>query len=316
MSVQRSPPGSGRERSGSYPDIGSKITTSDAVDRTQIFRNKRKAPENDEFKSEFATIKTEFTEMRKQMLSMQNQMSELMACITSNHNMQVENFNSLNKDVSVIKEQVNNIKSTTDKLTLEQDNLKKDITSIQDFRNATEIKMESIESVLNKINTASSFSSSTVIQAKEEIVNELNERNLRCKNIIISGIAEPISTDPKHRREKDKSECLSIIRNIYPDCPEPHKIIRLGKYKLDKNRQLKVCFHTQETALHILKNKELIRHNNIKIFSDQTPQQQAHMKVLRNELENRTSNGEEHLNIKYVRGVPKIVTAAPKNFNI
>lgn len=315
MSVQRSPTGSGLNvgRSGSYPDLANKSTTSDYIDGTHItFRNKRKLVHNEESKSDIAEIKTEFTEMRKQMLTMQNQMSELMACLTSNNNMQIENFNNLHKDISVIKEQVNNIKSTTEKLTSEQHNLKREITSMQIFRNTTEKKMESIQAKLNQINIASS---STVLQAQEEIVIELNERNLRCKNIVISDITEPVSTEPKIRREQDKSKVLSIIRQIYTDCPEPERIIRLGKYQPEKNRLLKVCFTSQETALHILKNKNIIKLNNIKIFSDQTPQQQAYMKELKEELDNRTSSGEENLRIKYVKGVPKIVIAIPKNSN-
>lgn len=40
----------------------------------------------------------------------------------------------------------------------------------------------------------------------EDMVHEINERNLRRRNIIISGIAEPKSSDAKERHITDRNE--------------------------------------------------------------------------------------------------------------
>lgn len=317
MSVQRSPTGSGSNvtRSGSYPNLTNKCNTTEASDLSQItFRNKRKfANENEEMKAEFSDMKMEFSEMRKQLEAIQNQMSELMAYLTSNNTKQIENFNKICEDIASIKEQVNNIKSTIHHITEEQVKLKSDISSIKLSNSTTEKKIEFLEPSLQQINCTNLAVTSTT-KSHEEVIIELNERNERSKNILISGIPELISTDPKERLEYDKSTVRNTLQTIYTDCPEPEKIFRIGKYYPDKKRIIKVCFESKNTAKQILRNKSNLKNNEIKIFSDQTPQQQAYFKVLKSELESRLKNGEKNLSIKYVKDIPRIISTIPKNF--
>lgn len=318
MSVQRSPPRSGLNsaRSDSYPNLTNKGQPSDETDLSQItFRNKRKLTnEGEEIKVELSEMKNEFIEMRKQMSILQNQMSEMMTYLASSNSMQVENFNKLNEDISTIKEQICNIKSTTENLTEEQNKLKSDIRNIKKFNSTTENKINQLESNFQRITSNSSkFVEGMTIQTQEKLMIELNERNMRCNNIVISGLAETMSINPEERREYDKSAFLSIIKPIYTDCPEPEKIFRVGKYIPGKTRLLKVCFKSREIAKYILRNKQNIKESNIKIFSDQTPQQQAYIKALKEEMESRSKNGELNLGIKYFKGVPKIITSVPKN---
>lgn len=63
----------------------------------------------------------------------------------------------------------------------------------------------------------------------------------------------------------------------------------------------------------ILRHRNNIKSDVIKIFSDQTPQQQAYMKTLKDELRRRIDDGDKDLTIKYVKGVPKITKLLPKN---
>lgn len=307
MSVQRSPTGSGTvsARSGSYPDLPSKITSQDTSEMTQItFRNKRKLNEIEE-------IKAELTEMKTQMTAMQNQMSEMMTYLYTMNNTQTENFKKLNQDVSAIKQQINDIKTTTDNLTKEQSKLKLDISSLKESKNMTEKKLDQIETKLQREDA----SSSSTVNVREEIVSELNERGHRSKNIIISGVSEPNANNPSERREEDKTTVLKIINTIvrHTSNLEPERIYRLGKYQSDKCRHLKVCFSSPDIVKSILKNKQNLKEEKIKIFSDQTPQQQEYMAMLKQRLENRIASGEDNLCIKYIRGVPKIIKQTPKN---
>lgn len=306
MNVQRSPTGSGTfsARSGSYPDLASKTVSQDASDISQItFRNKRK------FDNDQDEIISELAEMKKQMTSMQNQISEIIKYLPTIN----ENFKKLSEDVSDIKQQIKDIKSTTDTLTEEQAKLKLDIDNLKKSSEITEKRIETIESNFQSEDPCL-LNLSATLTVREEIVNELNERSLRSKNIILFGVPEPKSNNPNERREEDKNAVLKIIKTVLcKDFSEPEKIYRLGKYQSDKNRHLKVCFATQETAKAILKNKQNLKDDNIKIFSDQTPQQQEYMKILKQKLEHRKSSGEENLCIKYIRGVPKIIKQIPKN---
>lgn len=316
MSVQRSPTRSGPNvsRSDSFPNLTKKSNTSDSSDTSQItFRNKRKFANESE---EFCELRKDFTEMRTQMTAIQSQMTEMMAYLTSTNNIQSENFTKISEDMSVIKEQLRDIKSTTEYLSEEQNKLKNDILNIQRSNSTLQNRIEKLESNIRECNySTASIETGTKMETWENILTELNERNLRSKNLLISGIPEPTSTDRIERQTEDKSSSWKILRNINPDCPEPIKVFRVGKYHPDKKRPVKVCFETQETANYILRNQSKLKNCDNKCFSDQTPKQQSYMKGLKEELEARTKRGETNLIIKYVKGVPKIISAQPKNLN-
>ncbi|XP_069365626.1 uncharacterized protein [Maniola hyperantus] len=317
MSADRSPTRSdlASARSGSYPNLPSKINASQLSELSQVtVRNKRKfIAENEELKAEFSDVKHEFIELSKQMTALHLQMSEMMTYVTSNNTMQIDNFSKISEDVSVIKNQVNDIKSTTEFLIEEQSKLKLEIMNIKSSNNTTQKKVELLESRMQNIDLKMiSVDASPKVKAQEEIITELNERNLRSRNILVSGIAESTCTDPKERQIHDRNASWSILKTIYTDCPQPEKVYRIGKYNPDKNRLIKVCFELPKTALYILRNKSSVKNDVNKIYPDQTSQQQSYMKHLKEELEARTRNGETNLIIKYVRGVPKIISAPPK----
>ncbi|VVC95149.1 unnamed protein product, partial [Leptidea sinapis] len=57
--------------------------------------------------------------------------------------------------------------------------------------------------------------------------------------------------------------------------PETIKIIKIGKYKVNENRPIKACFESEYTTKIILRNINKMKNDAIRIFSDQTPFQQA-----------------------------------------
>lgn len=80
-----------------------------------------------------------------------------------------------------------------------------------------------------------------------------------------------------------------------------------------KARPMKLCFDSQETVKIILRNKTGIKENSFRIYSDQTPYQQNFMVNLKKELKERQERGETDLTIKYIKGIPKIITQPSKN---
>lgn len=89
--------------------------------------------------------------------------------------------------------------------------------------------------------------------------------------------------------------------------------MRIGKYKPDVNRSIKVTFESEETTKLIFRNKNKLTDTDVKIFPDQTPYQQTYFKKLKEELNRRTANGEGNLKIKYIKGVPQIISTSTKN---
>lgn len=286
MSVKRSPPSS---RRGSLPDLPS---TMDEVADQPITLRKRKQPDTS------CCCQQQLSDFRK----------DITAILDNFVSKQEGTLKFMRENISDIKSQVNDIKISIDSLNNEQIIIKSQITSLADKNNVTEEKIQALEDKITQLSQKACKNT-----ANEDIIQELHERSIREKNIILVGIPESKAKSSNEDHLSDLSEVTKIISNAVKNCPEPRKIFRIGKYNPKKERSIKVCFETTETAKLLLRNKEKFP-SNIKIFSDQTPAQQNYLKGLKEELQQRTTRGEKDITIKYLKGVPKIVSMAkPKN---
>lgn len=294
-----SPTGCGTSRlSGSQPnlenvDLDAEFETSSHITTRG---NKRKNPHGDDI----FLLRREISEMRKEM-------SEMMAVLTASSKDQNEKINTLCQTVTSIKEDVKSFGNTIKAITSEQVNINNKLEHLKTEANGTGKKIEVLESDIASLrNTISSHSDSERNLNVEDFITEMQERTIRAKNIIIVGIAESGLKGPAERRESDKQEVLKTTRSILVDCPEPDKVIRLGKFNSNKNRPIRVCYKSDETPKTLLRNKRN-KDDPIKFFSDQTVNQQKNLRKLKKELETRVQKGETNLQIKYVKGTPKIV---------
>ncbi|CAH2084369.1 unnamed protein product [Euphydryas editha] len=280
----RSPTRSGMStrRSDSQSDLTDDGVLSETSDIQRIaFRNKRKHPEENEH---ILVIKEEVSEIKTQI-------AQMMTLLTSLGTSQKEFMEKMSQDVASMKEQMSNIKSTTNNIIKEQNEIKSDVSSLVDKWTVTEKKLATVEYEIKQLKTEPTSSHSAAIISSESIMEEICERERRKRNLIISGIPEPVSARREERSLTDKSEVMTILRKIYPDCPEPTTTIRLGKYNPKKRRAIKLSFESQETSIHILRNRtNYTSHDNIKIYSDQTPQQREYLKKLKEELKTRSEN--------------------------
>lgn len=266
------------------------------------FRNKRKYPEENE----------DMTVIKKEVSELSNKMSQVMTMLTTICTNQNELMEKLSLDVAALKEQINNIKTSVDHISTEHKTLKSDICNLQNKNKGLEDKIVNFETEIINLKSTSAPSSSL---ETERIVSELNEREQRRKNIIIVGIPESIALDKEERIKTQKDEVMNILKKVHSTCPEPRKIIRLGKYTLGKHRPVKIFFDSQETTKHILKNKMQLKDEKLRIYTDQTPQQKTYLNKVTQDLKSRMEKGEDGITIKYVNNVPKIVKAIPKNLN-
>lgn len=279
---------------GSQPDLRqSKLYDSETQQVT--FRPKRKHSDDD--------INHKLDAFENRVLAILNTIAET----------QNEKLNTISQDVSLIKDQVMQIKSITDRLVEEQNKVRQELVSINNFNSETDNRIKSLE--IN-IDTLKSDTNSNNQQTDyNNLISEIHERSQREKNLIITGINEIFSKNTDERRNYDKSQINDVIRSIIPDCPAPIKVIRLGKYDSNKSRPIKVCFEEPSVPKLVLKNKSIIQEKSIKvkIYSDQTPYQKRVMQSLKDELKNRTEAGEKDLTIKYIKGIPKIIQNKTKN---
>ncbi|KAF9800278.1 hypothetical protein SFRURICE_010484 [Spodoptera frugiperda] len=294
-SPTRSGPGVGR--SDSQPNLLSGVSQPEFSDTSKVTHriNKRKQLDDNEY------IRTELSEMRKQM-------SEMMTMLKNLTTTQNEFTKKITKDITTIKEQIDGIKSTTDNLTIEQNNIKSDVTSLRNANEITEKKINEISHTVQllKSEQAQAFSSN---ETQEDIIAEINERELRSKNIVISGIPEPTSLNKDQRISMDKQEVVNLLKLIDNDYPEPEKIMRLGKYDINKTRPIKAYFKSHEIAKSILRNQNNSKRDNIKIYSDQTPKQQTIKKLNTTTTSKVTDPNEEKITYQVVDNYDSITTS-------
>lgn len=309
MNITRSPTRSDSNigRSGSQPNLSNAVESPrDFPGSSTITFRKRKHGDVDEAHSKLTDI--------------QNQMTTMMSLLTASINAQNEVTTKISDDIAAIKDQMLDIKKSmgmTDQkissLAIEQTGMKNEIQNLVESVHSTDVKISSLESDVHKLQVTQIESDLRNMVPYDDVLSELNDQNNRKRNILIAGIQETKSNNVEERRHLDKAEIMKTINLISENCPEPTKIIRVGKYKSHENRAIKVCFESEDTAKYILRNKSKLKSMEIKVFADQTPYQQTRFKKLKDELTRRTEEGESNLIIKYVKDIPRIVTVPPKN---
>ncbi|CAH2096257.1 unnamed protein product [Euphydryas editha] len=278
--ILRSPTGGGLHgRSDSQPNLSCTDTQSEVSDNIRItLRNKRKHMADGE---NLELIQNDVAELSKQM----TQVMEMLKTFNSN---QREFMDKVSLDVQEIKKDINYDKDVTKELSDEQSMVRAEVVNLKTRHTETEKKLESLESDMAHLKGMSQVLPAT--NSLESTLEEIKERELRSRNIIICGVSEQYAENIEERKNADRNEVLRITRIAVSDCPEPVKIIRLGKFKSTKNRPIKVIYQSQDTAISILRNSKNIKSDTIMLFSDQTPLQQANMKALKEELKRRMSN--------------------------
>lgn len=151
----------------------------------------------------------------------------------------------------------------------------------------------------------------------EEVIAEIEERQMRKRNVIVYGVEELGGGGTTDERIKhDHSMVSKLFDEIAPDVSrrsENIRVFRLGKFnpRSDKPRPLKVSLKSWDEVLKILKKSKTLKSttnfSNLTITSDKTPRQLAHFKKVREEVERRKSQG-ENVVLKFKKGVPTIDT--------
>lgn len=288
MSLLRSPTGSDlvTAMSGSQPNL-----TNERINPNITLRSKRKFVNDNDW------IKTDMAELKKQL-------SDVMNVLVLSRNEQIENINKICQDMSDIKDQLTNMKSTLDTVVTEQKNLKSRLNTVETTALCMEGKITKIEDNIAKLKIETADQQKTT----EEIITEIHERAIRRKNIIIEGIPEVQSKFVSDRLKHDKDKCLSVLKHFISDCPNPEKLFRIGKYNPNQNRPIKLSLSTEELVKTVLTNRNKHGIDNIKIYSDQTKLQRENIKKLKDEIKRRVKEGETDLRIKYIRGAPRIIS--------
>jgi hypothetical protein len=145
------------------------------------------------------------------------------------------------------------------------------------------------------------------MENNHDIINEIEERSKRRKNVIIANIKESEKVNGHERKIDDKNTVINILSPIGITM-DRIKVFRLGKFNKENNRLIKIIFETEDDAITILKNKNKIKVPRLRIFNDQTKMQIDYYKKLKGKLQAMQDNGDMNKGIKYINGRPTIVS--------
>lgn len=146
-------------------------------------------------------------------------------------------------------------------------------------------------------------------------MEEVNDRNIRKKNIIVFNAPESSSTLPQDIKAYETSLVASIVKSAAPGLDATKiRSFRLGQKSAGKTRPVKLIFVSEEVMAQVLSKFSIdslasVEPNlkDIKLSRDRSPQELSTLKKLREDLDQRSEAGEHDLTIKYRNGVPKIV---------
>lgn len=145
----------------------------------------------------------------------------------------------------------------------------------------------------------------------EDVLEEIQERERRARNLILFDMEETAVLDMMGGETADKSRVKETFLTIAPGV-EIIKTQRIGKSRAGHVRPLIVTLSNRYEAVTILKNKYKYK-GHAKIKQDLTKQQREYLRNLRARLVTMQEAGINDKTIRYINGVPRIVDIHSKN---
>lgn len=184
--------------------------------------------------------------------------------------------------------------------------------------NFTELKLM-LMNISDRLTKLENASIELPPQKFEDIVREVKERVQRENNIIIYGVPEESAINAT----SDIDTVQSIMSTCNPNQTleiSPNNVMRIGTKTEDKIRPLRVIFNNPFMVTNILRQKHKLRSkkgfSKVYLKNDETRYQRNFYLQCKETLKSRLDNGEANLSIKYIRGVPTIVSIKSGKKNV
>lgn len=200
-----------------------------------------------------------------------------------------------------------------DTLITDVDRLNKNLESLNQRVSTNEDRIKALEDSLQNGAAAANTMS------PDAVIAEINDRQSRMNNVILYKVPESDHTNNADKKEHDRSKLLTILASANLSHEDVRTFFRIGKRGSTGPRPIKLILKSRELALILTKNWNIgtIAENddtliNVSMTSDKTPNERSFLGNLRGELKKRIENGEPDLTIKYINGVPRIVSDKKK----
>lgn len=130
-----------------------------------------------------------------------------------------------------------------------------------------------------------------------DIANEVEQRIIRAKNVVISGLNILSEGSVEERKKDDKNKCEELLRNIDISDFEIVATHRIGKPLAGKPQLIKVIMGSVDSKHEIMRKAKQLRnyrqYRQVYINPDRTPRQQLENRMLLEEWKSRRESGEE-----------------------
>lgn len=130
-----------------------------------------------------------------------------------------------------------------------------------------------------------------------EMMNEMEQRQLRRMNVIIAGIPESSAENLEERKKFDEREVCNVLRELNAESNDVTSVRRIGRPGSHSSRLLLVRFRNFETRIRALRNAKNLRHSHmykkVYINKDLTHMQQKEQATLQHEVQERRKKGED-----------------------
>ena len=178
--------------------------------------------------------------------------------------------NQLREEISALKDEVTELKQSKADLTTKYEELENDVFFLKADRQ----------------------------KLLHNAVAELEERQRRSLNVMISGTPESISESAEERKLHDLNAAKQIFRTLGQSSDSDiHEVRRMGRVNVEGKRLLRVRCENADIRAKILRNASELRHQakfrGVFVNQDRTPSQQGEYKALRSELLSRRRRGED-----------------------
>ena len=141
-----------------------------------------------------------------------------------------------------------------------------------------------------------------------EVVNEINDRVERSKNVLIFNVPESTERMAEDRVKSDLNHISSILDPL-GSFPQPRKILRLGSPKPNATRPLNLIFENNEEAQSVLRSNK-VNPNKLRQFRpDLTKLQRESNTAVFKEFNDRKSKGEDNIALSFKNNNVAQITA-------
>ena len=171
--------------------------------------------------------------------------------------------------------------------------MKKEVDGIKGILQCLVNRVDEIECVNRKLEERCA----KLEEKQDNIISEIEDRQRRQLNLVISGLPEQRDGNSDERRAHDESEVKLVLNEMGIKNVKSYPVSRIGKTRSDRPRLLKVTCPDVTSKQLILRSGKVLRsstlYRNVYVNEDRTPLQQEHSKQLRAELKRRKECGED-----------------------